>query len=104
MKVTMIYDTIYSDEEKCKYIDVIIVITDDDVRYFVKNTKPVNYKYRGFDTLDDVYDFARYEGMQESDLAQFAFKTKCAFHDDNDFFKWINDMCDDINSLREIYL
>lgn len=104
MKVTMIYDTIYSDEEKCKYIDVIIVITDDDVRYFVQNTKPVNYKYRGFDTLDDVYDFARHESMQESDLAQFAFKTKYAFHDDNDFFKWINDMCDDMNSLREIFV
>lgn len=104
MKVTMIYDTIYSDHNKCHYINVITVITDDDVRYFVENTKPVNYKYRGFDTLDEVLDFARYECIREENCGEYAFDTKHAFHSKIEFYNYINSMCDDMNSLREIFI
>ena len=103
MKVTIIYDTIYTDE--VNYVNVQTIIFGDDVRYFVQNTKKdVNYRYRGFDTLDDVYDFARYEEEQTHDLTPAMFKTNYAFHSEIEFSAWINSLCDDMNSLSEIFI
>ena len=106
MKVTIIYDTIYygDDDAKVNFVNVQTIIFGDEVRHFVQNTKAVNYRYRGFDTLDDVYDFVRYESMQEQDLNEFAFKHHMAFHTEHDMCKWINDMCYDGGDLQEIFV
>jgi hypothetical protein len=107
MKVTIIYDIIYitnDDNAKIDYANVQTIIFGEDVRYFVQNIRATNYRYRGFDTLDDVVDFVRYESMQDADLAEFAFKTKYAFRTESEMCKWISSLCESTDDLTEIFI
>lgn len=97
MKVTIIYD-------KMNGVNVQTLIYGEDVRYFAQNTKAVNYRYRGFDNLDELKDFTSDESLQSKDLAPFAFKAKQAFSDEYAMCEWICSMCEKFSDLKEIYI
>ena len=103
MKVTIIYDRIYF-EDAVNFINIQTVIFGGEVRYFAQNTEQVNYRYTSFDTLDDVYDFVRYEGQRMVAASDFMFKNKWAFRTEWDMCSWINGLCDDANDLTEIFM
>lgn len=97
MKVTIIY------QDSPNSVDALrTVIFGEEVRYFVQCTKGVNYRWRGFSTMEDVLEFFSDEEMQAEDLLAYEFDSKFAFHTSQEFDMWINSLCDDMWSLTEL--
>lgn len=101
MKVTIIYDEICLD---CiNHINVQIVIINKEFRYFVQNTQnDVNYRYRRFDCMTDVVDFANSKEEQCLNAKAEDFKYNYAFRYEEDFCSWLNSICNN-EELVEIF-
>lgn len=100
MKVTIIYDSICLDG--VNRIEVQTFVLGDEVRYYVQNTEKVNYRYRGFYSLSDVYDFARYHDERLNDATEFEFVHKMAFKSESEMCSWINSICN-TTELTEVF-
>lgn len=100
MRVTIIYDSICLDGVNC--VNVQTIILGDEVRYYVQNTEDVNYRYRGFLSLYDVYDFARCHDERLNNATEFEFVHKMAFKSESEMCSWINSICN-TTELTEVF-
>lgn len=98
MKVLIIYDSIDSHP-------IRIVKYGEEVRYFgQQNFGEVPHKLRGFDKLEELYEWATDEKEYCRRMRADEYNTKYAFYNEREFNCWINSLCDDMDSLEEIYL
>lgn len=98
MKVLIIYDSLNSHP-------IRIVKWGEEVRYFGEQLRgEVPHKLRGFDRLDETYEWATDEKEYCRRMRADEYNSKYAFYNEGEFNAWINSMCDDMNSLTEIYL
>ena len=95
--VTLIYDKINEHE-------VIILISEEEARFFLKHPHTnVNYLYRAFDSLAELVEFLNDEDIYLDKLPSYEFLTKRAFKYEEEFFKYINNLCENAEDLKEIY-
>ena len=96
--VTLIYDKINEHE-------VIILMFKEEVRFFFKHPHTnVNYLYRAFDSLAELVEFLNDEDIYLDNLPSYEFLCKNAFKYEEEFYKYINNLCENAEDLKEFYL